>query len=336
MRSSMLLAQGNLRARDVDLEHLFQPLIVTTNIVPKHEYVAQRPAVCGTRLLAYRPEHRGRLIVIISTSNPHDSTEPRMLCRGWYKVPPMRFPQASSASTLPLRLLQSFVLRPGASLRPVIFIVSIKPTSFIMFVKTAAFFLALVAFVNAIPVTEYRRMSHSSPNLSFTPFTPTNLGPRSNSPDKVGVITWPVTGQGVQILAPEPPQIGTQAVEPANGIWKRESSLGFDTDADIDILKSPPTTPKPPPPPHGAGGSRAPVEPGLDFRIGVPIVHPKRGFFAQLTSSFKRLGRILTGRDVVDKQIIARSAEIDPEYQILANDKHYQDLLAHMRHRHPQ
>ncbi|KAF9644926.1 hypothetical protein BDM02DRAFT_3121067 [Thelephora ganbajun] len=143
-----------------------------------------------------------------------------------------------------------------------------------MFAQTAVF-MALVAFVNSMPITEHHLMD-----------------------------------QGVQTFTSNPPQIGTQPFGVANGIWKRESPLGLGTDADIEILKSSPTTSKPPPPPHGTGSDKGPVELAIDFDTGVNAVHPKRNGFLNF---FRKLKGVITGRDVANKQIKARSVVIDPE-----------------------
>ncbi|KAF9643582.1 hypothetical protein BDM02DRAFT_3123233 [Thelephora ganbajun] len=202
---------------------------------------------------------------------------------GWYKIPPFetRIPQASSASTLPLRLLQSFILRPSAFLQPVIFIISIKPTSFIMFVKNAVFFMAFVAFVNAMPVTEYRL-----PSGEGAPSLPGGI------PPQIGIGVSDGTG-----FWEREPHLGFPSKEATKGATSgankgatygatkgvtklhMRSSPGFDTDDHIDHSKSPPTAPKPPPPPHGTGGSKggnkAHVDTDDDDRLRSP--HHEKG-----------------------------------------------------------
>ncbi|KAF9644447.1 hypothetical protein BDM02DRAFT_947105 [Thelephora ganbajun] len=117
------------------------------------------------------------------------------------------------------------------------------------------------------------------------------------------------------------------------------------TDADVEILKSPPATTRP-----LTGGGKGPVELDLDFDADVSAILPKREsvgsrlvkFFKKLRDSlpgrdivnnsieahsiktfFKKLGDTLFGRDVVDDKIQVRSVEIDPqllaELQALVN-----------------
>ena len=78
---------------------------------------------------------------------------------GGYKTPRLLlgFPrlavQALSPFVFPSH--QSFILRPGAFLRPVIFITLTKSVHFIMFAKASVFFFALATFANAAPVKDY-------------------------------------------------------------------------------------------------------------------------------------------------------------------------------------
>ncbi|KAF9643581.1 hypothetical protein BDM02DRAFT_3123231 [Thelephora ganbajun] len=149
-----------------------------------------------------------------------------------------------------------------------------------MFAQTAVFFLALVAFVNSMPITEHH---------------PINLGP--------GPVPWNPT----EISLPG----GERKIEPiADATWKRETPLYFGTDGDIEILKSPPATSRPPPPPHGTGGGKGPVELELDFDAGVNPVLSKRGPFSNITNFFRRLGDSFVGRG---GRVKARSVVIDPE-----------------------
>ncbi|KAF9641921.1 hypothetical protein BDM02DRAFT_3124999 [Thelephora ganbajun] len=124
-----------------------------------------------------------------------------------------------------------------------------------MFVKNAVFFMAFVAFVNAMPVAEHRR-------------------PGPNSSTRIGTIIQPfLAGQGVSDgtgFWKREPHLGFPTKGATKGVTKgitkgitkgvykgyARSSPGLDTDGDIDHPKSPSTASKPPPPPHGTGGSK--------------------------------------------------------------------------------